>query len=964
MINKLLISKTADRFFGQTEGKIPTSGVITLYRGTPGPETTPKPRAFAAVFFSIDPKAAQQYGKHITKYTLPMDWLHILDIDGPEAIPIAKEYMEIEGWDKQGPLSDDFIDDFMSNYFLFPDKGWVKFLMGKGFVGTSLGGDLALFGQGLKWLNKAGPKTASVETEEFPLAGPQVDGLTVGGNIANMSSISASMYDYEIEDGIREVSMSFFNAEPHQNFYAKNDFDRCEALAEEIKASGKIDPLIVGVDKEGPYVLEGGHRLVALHLLGKKALPALVVKDLSDEWIAQRGGKTAASPYVYHVTPESNLPEISEHGLLAEKGRKYYDDIPPSNYLIGPRGVNFWKEEVTEEFEPPIVVLRVPRNKLRLGKDEQGTYDARAQAYRTKGDIPPQLIEVRGEDGRWRPIKTAIASKTAGVQDKRKSAGVSPSQLPISLPIDQTQTPEFKRWFRGSVVKDPKGNPLPVYHGSTHQFEVFNAQTSDPENHYGKAMYFTSSEEDVTRNYATPTGPDITNRIDRKTDELMRQLEDELGKGFPAYSTTEYSDLRADANERAIRELTGEGEEGMIYLTYLRIEKPVIVSRTGGTYFEINYNEHTEQESGSGVRLYNAVLKVGQKFGVDGYEVWKKLQKNGELTGDFTAYKFEQEFRGCENLPEEVYVQPGNYIAQVYRTMGFDGIVQMEADQQFRNMGITPGTTHYIVWNPRQVKSAVKNKGTFNSRSPRMTASQEDIEEVQWTKPLYHATTAYRAKKIKQTQNFESDNSGGYDEMGYGVYVHPSMNRTAPWTGNGRGAFIELNFTKPLRLVVKSERMPDQRELIDLGFDGIYDKYGLTQIPHQVLLFNHKPIITSGTGVRRTKELIDWAKVKVIVYNEDLHGYTRGFDTPEEARFYRGDPHKIAAFNKLPEFDEIYYIYYPDTAIFLVVGFQDGKGVFSEQTPVQKLQQRYGDKLAIQMVKYEGEVVNQPKMVD
>ena len=165
----------------------------------------------------------------------------------------------------------------------------------------------------------------------------------------------------------------------------------------------------------------------------------------------------------------------------------------------------------------------------------------------------------------------------------------------------------------------------------------------------------------------------------------------------------------------------------MVYLTYLRIEKPVYVSRRNqdSTWFEINYNEETGQESGSGMRLYKSVLKTGQQFGVDGYEVWEKLQANGELVDSFTAYQFEQIFRGCENLPEEIYTQSGNYIAQVYRNMGFDGIIQMEPDQQFGNMGISSGTHHYIVWNPRQVKSALKNKGTFNPRSPRMTAAEQ-----------------------------------------------------------------------------------------------------------------------------------------------------------------------------------------------------------------------------------------------
>jgi hypothetical protein len=54
---------------------------------------------------------------------------------------------------------------------------------------------------------------------------------------------------------------------------------RTKALAEEIKQSGEVNPLIVMIDEEGPYILEGGHRYDALKILGAKSFPAIVVID-------------------------------------------------------------------------------------------------------------------------------------------------------------------------------------------------------------------------------------------------------------------------------------------------------------------------------------------------------------------------------------------------------------------------------------------------------------------------------------------------------------------------------------------------------------------------------------------------------------------------------------------------------------------------------------------------------------
>jgi uncharacterized ParB-like nuclease family protein len=111
-------------------------------------------------------------------------------------------------------------------------------------------------------------------------AGDVVDGLTVGKDVKNTGSISASFNDWE-ELGIQTVKMSDFDyTDPKKMFYDPKELARTERLAKEIAENGRIDPLIVVEDAKGRYVLEGGHRLGALHLLGKKEFPALLVRDL------------------------------------------------------------------------------------------------------------------------------------------------------------------------------------------------------------------------------------------------------------------------------------------------------------------------------------------------------------------------------------------------------------------------------------------------------------------------------------------------------------------------------------------------------------------------------------------------------------------------------------------------------------------------------------------------------------
>jgi len=118
---------------------------------------------------------------------------------------------------------------------------------------------------------------------EFPIInGNEVSGLSIRDGIPNMGSIDASLIDYEILDGIREVSFSKsfpeYTIKPKQ--YSVQEDERVLKLAEQIKNNREISPLIVVIDKEGAYILEGGHRFDALRLLGIDSFPAKIVLDL------------------------------------------------------------------------------------------------------------------------------------------------------------------------------------------------------------------------------------------------------------------------------------------------------------------------------------------------------------------------------------------------------------------------------------------------------------------------------------------------------------------------------------------------------------------------------------------------------------------------------------------------------------------------------------------------------------
>ena len=285
--------------------------------------------------------------------------------------------------------------------------------------------------------------------------------------------------------------------------------------------------------------------------------------------------------------------------------------------------------------------------------------------------------------------------------------------LPAPQRVDPTQTPEFKAWFGKSVVVNRDGTPKKVMHGSTHAFEVFDPSKGDEEGFYGKGIYFTDSKVDVNSNYGTAEGPDLNGRIDRRAEQLMDEMDG-----------TEAPDWRDAAYAQARKEIMGQ-TQGLVYVTYLRILKPVVVTPNGGTRFEGGRwdpkNEDNYIESRQHIKLYDCTLRSCYELGCDGGRIWQDVNEGLETYDGYTAYQFEEVIREGD---EAMNVQggPGPLIARIWQFMGFDGII-MNAEAQFgKSMEMSPGTNHYIVWNPRQVKSAIGNSGKFNPRSPRMVA--------------------------------------------------------------------------------------------------------------------------------------------------------------------------------------------------------------------------------------------------
>ena len=132
------------------------------------------------------------------------------------------------------------------------------------------------------WYKKAQSEIEEDYEYKYPKVNGNIDGLEILDGIPNFESIASSFYDYEILPGIRRIPVSDFSG-PESIFYSADDYKRSETLASDISNSNKISPLIVAIDDDGPYLLEGAHRYVALCKIGVSFFPALVVIDKDED---------------------------------------------------------------------------------------------------------------------------------------------------------------------------------------------------------------------------------------------------------------------------------------------------------------------------------------------------------------------------------------------------------------------------------------------------------------------------------------------------------------------------------------------------------------------------------------------------------------------------------------------------------------------------------------------------------
>jgi hypothetical protein len=375
----------------------------------------------------------------------------------------------------------------------------------------------------------------------------------------------------------------------------------------------------------------------------------------------------------------------------------------------------------------------------------------------TGGD---QLFNLQGEEGK---DYTGIVDKQAAEREAKAKAARDQTEMTFSLA--QLKSPEFKEW-KGKAVLVRAGKPyefktgkpvvVEAFHGTTHDFSVIDRERGNIENDFGRGFYASTNARNVEANYAGE-GPDLTGRIERRSENLENDLRDldvaevadkygltgeeaALVKSEPKWNTPEREQKAEILKNLARKELTGHG--GATMKVFVRLENPLVLGGKGEGYWDMSYDEDTGMETGKLAEFASALHSVASRY--DDADPSEALQDfiDGGKPSEIIARLREHEGMSMATDPDTGDIATSQIIAEALQRMGYDGIIDRTVNEKFgsqRRMGkqmegMDENTVHVISFDASSVKSATGNRGSFDRSNPDITynlGTKEALDEVQ-----------------------------------------------------------------------------------------------------------------------------------------------------------------------------------------------------------------------------------------
>ena len=343
-----------------------------------------------------------------------------------------------------------------------------------------------------------------------------------------------------------------------------------------------------------------------------------------------------------------------------------------------------------------------------------------------------QQLQLPGMDVAQEPVKEKPKTEKQPRQELLETQKPTPSLF-------------YSDWSRGHVVPNQ-----PVYHGTTHQFDQFDINKGTASNVFGPGFYFTSDQEDASKNY-TGTGPDQLVNIDNLEYQLGEEDDQDeyylwnLYGHDPRYEDYFLENGKPYNPNYLIRQIARDTVLGpntpRVIPAHVRMKNPLhltsendaehpektFIDDTNESLDFLNDNDVDESDNNSYktaiFKLYNILLDYFESD--TAYEICEDLIQytTGSVDGTSSATMMMDRLKGILEFhdQDQGVIFKGEIFQRFVNSLGHDSIV-MNPNEFFRMYSNNKPIKHYITWNPENIKHARENI-EFDPRNPIITAS-------------------------------------------------------------------------------------------------------------------------------------------------------------------------------------------------------------------------------------------------
>lgn len=314
--------------------------------------------------------------------------------------------------------------------------------------------------------------------------------------------------------------------------------------------------------------------------------------------------------------------------------------------------------------------------------------------------------------------------------------------------------PAVAKRFGNSKAVDENGSLKVLYHGTAAgEFSIFDKSKGSVEGDFGSGFYFTDNEYDVTNNYEGG-GPDFDNKVSRRAEEIYNEALDED------------NEITYDEAEKQARAELYKG--GHKFGVYLNIENPAIVGETILFDPDSYYSEYNREDYDNEDDYYGDVEQLIVDD-IDGI-IWD-IEKNVDIystdgISDVLWEAFNEGGVDLEKLKKQLgklFLEDSNghpveneVARQIVESLGYDGIIDPAVSTKW-NMDMEPGTTHYIVFKPNQIKAVTNENPTDNPDIHRSLSAEGETPKRYGKWNVYGKDIRYTPTELAPVQDSVQD---------------------------------------------------------------------------------------------------------------------------------------------------------------------------------------------------------------